>query len=133
MPEDKLELKHNTETNRVSAAIGYIPFLFFVPIFVNRDDEFAQFHGKQSLVLFCTFILLWIALWLIILILSGILGHIFIIGFLFKGIAWLIHNVIGTIVSLGYLALAVLGIINAGAGNYWRIPIIGAYSERLKL
>jgi uncharacterized membrane protein len=133
MPEDKLELKHNTETNRVSAAIGYIPFLFFVPIFANRDDELAQFHGKQSLVLFCTFILVWIALWLIILILSGILGHIFIIGILFKGIAWLIHNVIGSIVSIGYLVLAIMGIINASAGNYWRIPIIGAYSERLKI
>ena len=133
MPEDKLEIKHSAESNRVSAAIGYIPFLFFVPIFANRDDEFTQSHGKQSLVLFCTFIIIWVALWLIILILSGILGHIFIIGFLFKGIAWLIHNVIGSIVSIGYLVLAIMGIINASTGNYWRIPIIGAYSERLKL
>jgi uncharacterized membrane protein len=133
MPEDKLESKPNIEANRVSAAIGYIPFLFLVPIFANRDDDFAQFHGKQSLVLFCAFIIVWIALWLINLILSGILGHIFIIGILFKGIAWLIHNVIGSIVSLGYLVLAILGIINASAGKYWRIPIIGAYSERLKI
>lgn len=133
MPEDKLESKSNIETNRVSAAIGYIPFLFFIPIFANREDEFALFHGKQSLTLFCAFIITWIALWLINLILSGILGHIFIIGFLFKGIAWLIHNVIGSIVSIGYLVLAVMGIINASAGNYWRIPIIGAYSERLKI
>ena len=133
MSENKIELNRQSEVNRVSAAIGYIPFLFFIPIFANREDEFAQSHGKQSLVLFCTFIIIWVALWLIILILSGILGHIFIIGFLFKGIAWLIHNVIGSIVSIGYLVLAIMGIINASTGNYWRIPIIGAYSERLKL
>ncbi len=133
MPADKLELKHNTEANRVAAAIGYIPFLFLIPILTNREDEFAQFHGKQSLVLFVAFIIVWIALWFINLIFSGILGHIFVIGFLFKAIAWLIHNVIGVIISIGYLVLILLGIINAASGNYWRIPIIGAYAERLKI
>ncbi|MEO0114569.1 MAG: hypothetical protein ABIK93_03725 [candidate division WOR-3 bacterium] len=133
MPEEKLELKENLPANRVSAAIGYLPFLFFIPIFANRDDDFAQFHGKQSLVLFCAFIILWIALWFLNLIFSGILGHIFIIGFLFKGIAWLIRNVIGSIASIGYLVLIIMGIINASSGKSWRIPIIGAYSERLKI
>lgn len=133
MPETKVELKAGAEANRVTAALGYVPFLFFIPIFANREDEFAQFHGKQSLVLFCALIILWIAIWLICLIFRGILGNIFIIGFLFKTLAWLIHNVIGTIISLGYLVLMVLGIINAASGNYWRIPIIGAYAERLKI
>lgn len=133
MPETKVELKAGAEANRVTAALGYVPFLFFIPIFANREDEFAQFHGKQSLVLFCALIILWIAIWLIYLIFRGILGNIFIIGFLFKTLAWLIHNVIGTIISLGYLVLMVLGIINAASGNYWRIPIIGAYAERLKI
>jgi len=131
--EEKIQTNKSSENNRVSAAIGYIPFLFLIPIFVNREDEFAQFHGKQSLVLFCVFIIVWIALCLINLIFSGILSHIFVIGFLFKGIAWLINNVIGAITSLGYLVLAIMGIINAGAGNYWRIPVIGAYSERIKI
>jgi len=131
--EEKIQVNKSAENNRISAAIGYIPFLFLVPMFANREDEFAQFHGKQSMVLFSAFIIVWIGLWLINLILSGILGHIFIIGFLFKGIAWLIHNVIGAIVSIGYLVLAIMGIINASAGNYWRIPVIGAYSERLKI
>jgi uncharacterized membrane protein len=133
MNEDKLEINRSAEANRVSAAIGYLPFFFFIPIFSNKEDEFALFHGKQSMVLFCTLIIFWIAIWLIDLIFGGILGHIFIIGFLFKVVAWLIHNVIGSIISLGYLVLAVLGIINASGGNYWRIPILGAYSERLKI
>ena len=117
--EEKIKINKSAENNRISAAIGYIPFLFFIPIFTSREDDFAQFHGKQSLVLFCAFIITWIALWLINLIFSGILGHILIIGFIFKGIAWLIHNVIGAIVSFSYLVLVILGIINAASGNYW--------------
>jgi uncharacterized membrane protein len=133
MSEDKLELKATADANRVSAAIGYIPPLFFIPILANREDDFAQFHGKQSLVMFCALIIIWIAIWLINLIFGGILSHIFIIGLLFKVIAWLSQNVVGSIVSIGYLILVILGIINASAGNYWRIPVIGAYSEQLKI
>lgn len=133
MPEERLELKESPTANRASAAIGYLPFLFFIPIFVNREDKFAQFHGKQSLVLFCVLILVWIGIWVIDLIFGGILGRIFIIGFLFKAVAWLIHHIIGTIISLGYLVLVILGIIHASSGNQWRIPIIGVYADRLKI
>uniref|UniRef100_A0A7C6EE67 DUF4870 domain-containing protein n=1 Tax=candidate division WOR-3 bacterium TaxID=2052148 RepID=A0A7C6EE67_UNCW3 len=127
-------MTQSTDSNvRMLSAIGYIPFLFFIPLFANREDEYAQFHAKQSLVLFCVLILAWIAIWLVDLIFGGILGRIFILGFLFKGMAWLIHNILGTILSLGYLVLVILGIINASSGNFWRIPIIGAYAERLKI
>ena len=34
------------------AVVGYISFLCFVPLFLKRDNRFAQFHGKQGLVLF---------------------------------------------------------------------------------
>lgn len=131
--EENVQLNKTSENNRVSAAIGYIPFLFFIPIFANQEDEFAKFHGKQSLVLFCAFIIVWVAIWIINLIFSGILGHIFIIGIVFKWLAWFIHNIIGTIISLGYLVLAVLGIIKAGEGKFWHIPIIGVYADRLKI
>ena len=131
--EENVQLNKTSENNRVSAAIGYILFLFFIPIFANREDEFARFHGKQSLVLFCAFIIVWVAIWIINLIFSGILGHIFIIGFLFKWIAWFIHNIIGSIISIGYFVLAVLGIIKASEGKFWHIPIIGVYADRLKI
>lgn len=128
-----MQLSRTTANNRVAAAIGYIPFLFFIPIFARREDEFAQFHGKQSLILFGVFIIAWIAIWFLSLIFNGILSHIIIIGFLFKALAWLIHNLVGTVISIGYIVLAILGIIKASAGKYWRIPVISAYSERIKI
>lgn len=33
------------------AAIGYISFLCILPLLLLRDSKFAQFHGKQALVL----------------------------------------------------------------------------------
>jgi len=40
------------EDNKFLSAIGYIWFLFLVPLFLKRDSKFAQFHAKQGLVIF---------------------------------------------------------------------------------
>ena len=56
------------EENKVVAAIGYIHILFLVPLFLKRGSKFAQFHGKQGLVLFIGYVIatfiwfLWIPL-----------------------------------------------------------------------
>ena len=34
------------------AAIGYLSLLCFVPLWLKKGNSFAQFHGKQALVLF---------------------------------------------------------------------------------
>ena len=34
------------------AAIGYLSVLCFVPILLKKNNQFAQFHGRQALVLF---------------------------------------------------------------------------------
>ncbi len=34
------------------AAVGYLNVLCFVPLFLKKENKFAQFHGKQALVLF---------------------------------------------------------------------------------
>jgi len=34
------------------AAIGYLSVLCFVPLLLKKDNSFAQFHGRQALVLF---------------------------------------------------------------------------------
>lgn len=39
------------EDNKTIAAIGYVGILCFAPLFLKRNSKFAQFHGKQGLVL----------------------------------------------------------------------------------
>lgn len=120
-------------SNRVLSAIGYLPFFCFLPIYLCRDDDFAQQHGKQSLVLLIIYIVIWVGIWLLNAIFRGILGHIIIIGFLFNAIGWIIYHIIGTILSFAYLVLIIIGIISAGTGNQWEIPIISTYARNLKI
>lgn len=121
------------ERNKALAAIGYIPFLCFIPIFAARDDEYAQFHGKQSLVLLITYILISLALWLVAIIFGGILGHIPLIGIIFKAVGWIAHNFVGTILGIGYLILIIISIIYAASGKDWQIPIISTYTKNLRI
>ncbi len=50
--------------NRFLAAIGYISFLFFIPLFLKKQSPFAQFHGKQALYLFIVSIVGQIVFWI---------------------------------------------------------------------
>jgi uncharacterized membrane protein len=36
-------------------------------------------------------------------------------------------------VALVYVGLVVAGITQAATGQYWRIPVVGVYAERLRL
>ena len=115
------------------AAVGYIPLLFFLPMFVGSREPFAKFHGRQSLVMFAIVVVFNIAVSITDLVLGRILGGMFLIGFFFKAVAWLVHYPAGSVVALAYAALVIVGIVQAATGQYWRIPVVGAYSERLKL
>ena len=127
---DRLE---STPTNRVLAAVGYVPFLCFLPIFARRDDDYARFHGKQSLILLAALIGIWVLIWIADFLIGGILGHIFIIGVLFKFIAWIVHYLFGGVVSLSYFVAIIAGAMQALAGREWHIPVIGAFARELPL
>ena len=115
------------------AAVGYIPLLFFLPMFVGTKEPFAKFHGRQSMVMFAAVVLFNIMVAITDLVLGRILGGMFVIGFFFKAVSWLIHYPAGFMVALTYMVLVIFGIVQAATGQYSRIPVIGAYAERLKL
>lgn len=117
--------------NTTLAALGYLPVLFFLPLAAGRDDRFCRFHGFQSLVLFSVFILFWVVVWVMDVVFGRMMGSIFVIGFLFRAIAWMVHHLAGAVISLGYLLVMIAGLIQAAMGNYWRIPILGVYADRL--
>ena len=115
------------------AAVGYIPLLFFLPLFVGTREPFARFHGRQSLVMFAAVLIFNIGVGITDLVLGRILGSMFLMGFFFKAVAWLVHYPAGLVVALAYAVLVIVGIVQAATGQYWRIPVVGAYAERLKL
>jgi uncharacterized membrane protein len=115
------------------ATIGYIPLLFFLPLFVGSKEPFAKFHGRQSLVMFAAVLAFNIMVAITDLLLGRILGSMFILGIFFKVVAWLVHYPAGLVVALAYAVLVIMGIAKAATGEYWRIPVIGVYAERLRI
>ena len=115
------------------AALGYIPLLFFMPLFIGAREPFAKFHGRQSLVLFGLVMIFNITVGISDLVLGRILGGMVLIGFFFKAVAWLIHYPAGLAVAVAYLLAVVAGVAQAATGQYWRIPVVGAYAERLRV
>jgi fumarate reductase subunit D len=100
----------DVEENKTIAAIGYLGILCLLPLLMKKDSKFAQFHGKQSLVL---------------LIASVIVSFINIIPILGQ-LIWIVAMILFTI-------LMVVGIIKALNGQWWEMPILGEYAKKIKL
>jgi len=98
------------EENKLIAAIAYLGILALVPLLLKKDSPFAQFHGKQGLVL----LIAWVVCNAVMVI--PILGWI--AGF------------VGNILCL---ILMIVGIVNALSGETKELPWIGQYGKGLNL
>lgn len=96
--------------NKLIAAIGYLGIFCLLPLLLKKDSPYAQFHGKQGLILLITWLVLWVAN------IVPILGQI----------TWAIGSLI-------LIILVIMGIIRALNGDYWEIPILGKYAKDIKL
>lgn len=96
-----------------------------------RASPFARHHARQSIVIQVILIGFWTAVWVSDFLIGRILGNMLLLGFVFRLMAWLIHYPVGLVVSLGYIVLTAVGLIKSLAGQYWRVPVLGAYADRL--
>jgi len=110
-----------SSSHRALAAIGYIPALFWIPLFLSGGDDFARHHGRQGLVIF--------VFWILTILVFGLLH--FLTGWV-KPIQVVVDFVQGALYVL-YVVLSVWGALKAAGGERWRVPVLGAYSDRLKL
>jgi len=118
-------LKNLHGGDQLAAALGYIPiFGWIFPYYFKKDDDFAQFHGKQALhlniVLFGVYFVIWV------LENFPLTSWVFGEGSFLHAIshsAWLIT-------AFGYLALCIVGAFKAMSEEKWRIPYLSEYVER---
>lgn len=96
--------------DRTLAVLGYIPLLFWAPIFLRKDSLFAQFHGRQSFVLFLMYVL-FVGLGLGVLLFTGTLLDVAIFSamFLATGI---------------YLLMSFIGLWKALTKERYRMPVV---------
>lgn len=105
MAEDKV-----VQEGKLYAVIGYLWILCFMPLLFKKENKFAQFHGKQGLVLFIASLALRLVAFI-------------------PYIGWFIGY--GGLFLCGVIGL--IGIIQALSGNYWRIPVVGDIAEKIKI
>ncbi|NIA18335.1 MAG: hypothetical protein GWO79_00430 [Actinobacteria bacterium] len=96
----------DVEANKTIAALSYVWILCLVPLLGKRNSKFAQFHAKQGLILFI----------------------IEIIGSL---IFW--FPFFGQLLMLAIAVAAVMGIVKALNGEWWKIPYIYEWSKKINL
>ncbi len=90
---------------KIFAVIGYLAFLFVVPLLVKPKSKFCQHHAKQSMVMFLLFII-------VLVVLAAI-------------------PMVGSIFTLGIFALYILAIYRAYRGDMWNIPVISSISGKI--
>lgn len=105
--------KNDIEQNKVMAILAYLGILVIVPIIAAPKSKFARFHANQGLVLVICAIIYAIAYSIISAIVFAISWRL---GF--------IVSIIG-LVSILFVILAIIGIVNAATGKAKELPIIG--------
>jgi uncharacterized membrane protein len=110
------EKKMADDESKIFAFLAYLLSIvgFLVVLLAKKDDKFAMYHAKQSLVLFIA----WIAVWVV----SMVLLFIPFIGWLISTLLWIF-----------LLVLWILGMVNALTMKQKPLPVIGQYAEKIKL
>lgn len=114
-PEDVTDMfsADDIESNKIVAALGNVPILFWLPLVAAKDSGFGKFYANQGLTLLILGAVAGVA--------SGILAMIPFIG-------WLLSTVVGLIPTAGFL----FAFINAIQGKAKRLPVIGGMINAFK-
>lgn len=89
------------------AALGYLAFLFVIPLIVKPKSAYCKFHARQSMVMFLGAI--------IVLVILGL-------------IPWF-----GSILTMALFALYVLAIYKSYNGEMWSIPVVSTFAGKMDL
>jgi uncharacterized membrane protein len=91
------------KSERVRAALSYVFVLFLLPL-ADRQSEFCQFHAKQGLLLFLTWVLVSFVSWI---------------------------PLIGGLAVLSMLVVNVIAIVKTLKGEKWSLPFLGQYAQKI--
>ena len=95
---------------------------FLIVLLAKKDNKFAMYHAKQSLVLFVASVVVFIARGIV----SIPLLLIPILGWAVMALLWFVGYAV-------VLVFVVLGIINALTGKEKPLPVIGGFADKIKL
>lgn len=107
--------QNDINNNKTMSILAYLGPLCLIPLFAAKESKFARFHTNQGLLLAIACIA-----WSIV---YGILNRIIL------AVSWrlyFISSIIG-LLSLVFLFLCIIGIVNAANGKAKELPVIGKF------
>jgi uncharacterized membrane protein len=100
----------DVEKAKGTAWLSYIGILWLIPLLTMKDNTFAKFHVKQGIVL---------AIYAV---------GVSIVGSIIPFVGWFVILPVGSILVLIF---AIMGIINAAQGKWWKCPLgVSALAEK---
>jgi uncharacterized membrane protein len=119
-PEGEEAEASPSERSRWIAAVSYLAFLCFFSLWRSKDDPFIKYHARQGFLLLLGECVVIVAT----LILEVTIGKLRLVGLLVIGLFWLAAG-------LTALTLSVVGFVKALFGEYWHLPLLGDYREKV--
>ncbi|MEA3190378.1 MAG: hypothetical protein QOD77_960 [Thermoplasmata archaeon] len=109
--------------DRLLAVVGYLPFLFWVPVVLKRDSMFCQFHGRQGGVLWA----LWFVPVFLMLVVSVFVPDLTVgsVGPFYFGAMMVLTGI--------YLLLVLVGVLKALLRERYRMPIVADLALKMGL
>lgn len=106
---------------RLWGVLGYLLFLFIIPVKVRRDSMFVQFHARQGGVLFGLWFTTMFVLTIVLFFVDSINAAATVI---------IAIMMIGTLL---YLLLMLTGIFKVSIGERYRMPVVADVALLLRL
>jgi len=91
--------------------LAYVSILVIIPLLAAKDDQFVQFHVRQGLVLCVA----WVGMWAVSVVLPGIV--------------MLLLSPVSVLITLGLIALSIVGIINVAKRREKALPVVGRFAS----
>ncbi len=94
------------EEHKAIACLSYIGILFLIPLLAKKDSKFCQEHAKQGMVM-C--------------------------------IAWIVGSFVfwfplfGQLLMLAFAIVTIYAFVKCIQGEFWEVPLLGAYRNKFNL
>jgi uncharacterized membrane protein len=109
----------------LSYVFGWISgLIFFV---MEKDSRLVRFHAMQSILLGAAALVIFVVFWIVAVVSSLVVGYI---SSILGGIVWLVMMLVGGALGLGIFVAAIISLIKAYQGQFFKLPVIGNYAEK---
>ena len=116
----EIVVEQPSDRSRWTAAVSYLAFLCFFSLWKSKHDDYVRYHARQGFLLLLAECVAVVT----IVVLELTVGRVRFIGFV-------VVLMLQLVTGLGALTLSVVGFVKELFGEYWHMPLIGEYADRV--